>query len=255
MDEYLRSAGRAGADRLLDQDPGGPHPLSVAASWAVAFDRLAADDPAALELLTLVAWLGPGAGAAHPAHRPPRRAPDPLAGRPSRDPLVLAALHCDPAPARHGHGDPATASSCTGSPPRCCAPAARTDAPAGAGGPATVVAAAREAVPGESCGTTRRRGRSGGSCSRMCWPSTGPDDALDAVASRGGLAARPRRDLPAHAGASARPRWRCCERAYDVRRDKLGDDHPDTLTSASNLAMTCGRWVSTSRPARSTRTP
>ena len=26
------------------------------------------------------------------------------------------------------------------------------------------------------------------------------------------------------------------ERAYDVRRDKFGDDHPDTLTSASNLA-------------------
>ena len=27
------------------------------------------------------------------------------------------------------------------------------------------------------------------------------------------------------------------ERAYDVRRDKFGDDHPDTLTSASNLAL------------------
>jgi hypothetical protein len=26
------------------------------------------------------------------------------------------------------------------------------------------------------------------------------------------------------------------ERAYDVRRDKFGDDHPDTLTSATNLA-------------------
>jgi hypothetical protein len=33
--------------------------LSVAASWAVAFDRLGADNPAALQLLTLVAWLGP----------------------------------------------------------------------------------------------------------------------------------------------------------------------------------------------------
>ena len=27
------------------------------------------------------------------------------------------------------------------------------------------------------------------------------------------------------------------ERTYDVRRDKFGDDHPDTLTSASNLAL------------------
>jgi hypothetical protein len=35
------------------------HPKSVAASWAVAFDRLAADHPAALQLLNLVAWLAP----------------------------------------------------------------------------------------------------------------------------------------------------------------------------------------------------
>ena len=27
------------------------------------------------------------------------------------------------------------------------------------------------------------------------------------------------------------------ERAYDVRRDKFGDDHPETLSSASNLAL------------------
>ena len=32
---------------------------SVAASWTLAFDRLATDDPAALQLLTLVAWLAP----------------------------------------------------------------------------------------------------------------------------------------------------------------------------------------------------
>jgi hypothetical protein len=34
-------------------------PVSVAASWAVAFDRLASDNPAALQLLTLMAWLAP----------------------------------------------------------------------------------------------------------------------------------------------------------------------------------------------------
>ena len=33
--------------------------MSVTAAWAVAFDRLAAVDPAALELLTLIAWCGP----------------------------------------------------------------------------------------------------------------------------------------------------------------------------------------------------
>jgi tetratricopeptide (TPR) repeat protein len=31
-----------------------------------------------------------------------------------------------------------------------------------------------------------------------------------------------------------------CERAYELRRDKFGPDHPDTLASASNLAFTLG---------------
>src|SRR5689334_14056418 len=42
------------------RSPGaGGYPLSVAASWRVAFDQLAAADPVALELLTLIAWLAP----------------------------------------------------------------------------------------------------------------------------------------------------------------------------------------------------
>ena len=46
------------AEDVLDHDPGGAYPVSVAAMWAVAFDRLAIDDPSALDLLTLVAWCG-----------------------------------------------------------------------------------------------------------------------------------------------------------------------------------------------------
>jgi hypothetical protein len=57
-DTYLRLLAQR-ADRLLDHDPGGAYPRSVAAAWAVAFDQLAATDPGALELLTLLAWLGP----------------------------------------------------------------------------------------------------------------------------------------------------------------------------------------------------
>ena len=34
-------------------------PDAAAAAWVLAFDRLADDDPPALALLTLVAWLGP----------------------------------------------------------------------------------------------------------------------------------------------------------------------------------------------------
>jgi hypothetical protein len=48
-DKYLRLLGERAQD-VLDHDPGGGYPQSVAASWAVAFDRLAADDPTALDL-------------------------------------------------------------------------------------------------------------------------------------------------------------------------------------------------------------
>jgi tetratricopeptide (TPR) repeat protein len=45
--------------QVLSHKSAGSYPSSVAASWTVAFDRLADDDPTALELLTLVAWFGP----------------------------------------------------------------------------------------------------------------------------------------------------------------------------------------------------
>ena len=50
VDKYLRLLAERARD-VLDHDPGGAYPQSVAASWAVAFDRLAADDPTALDLL------------------------------------------------------------------------------------------------------------------------------------------------------------------------------------------------------------
>ena len=58
VDVYLDLlAERSG--EVFDHDLGGTYPESVTASWAVAFDRLAADHPGALQLLTLVAWLAP----------------------------------------------------------------------------------------------------------------------------------------------------------------------------------------------------
>jgi hypothetical protein len=55
---YLRLLGER-ADELLDQGHDGPYPLSVTASWEVGFDRLAAADPAGLDLLTVIAWCAP----------------------------------------------------------------------------------------------------------------------------------------------------------------------------------------------------
>jgi hypothetical protein len=69
--------------RLDDTEP------SVAASWAVAFDRLAADDPAALQLLTLVAWLAPGPVPLTVFTEQPHLLPSPLSEA-AADPLRLA---------------------------------------------------------------------------------------------------------------------------------------------------------------------
>ena len=49
------------ADELLDQDHDIAYPASVTASWEVGFDRLATDNPTALDLLTAVAWCAPDA--------------------------------------------------------------------------------------------------------------------------------------------------------------------------------------------------
>ncbi len=57
-DEYLALLHTRTAELLADDAPTG-YSVSLAASWHVAFDRLADDEPAALELLTLCAHLAP----------------------------------------------------------------------------------------------------------------------------------------------------------------------------------------------------
>jgi tetratricopeptide (TPR) repeat protein len=55
---YLRLLDTRAAELLAEEAPTG-YPASLAASWQVAFDRLADDEPAALELLALCAQLAP----------------------------------------------------------------------------------------------------------------------------------------------------------------------------------------------------
>jgi hypothetical protein len=64
---------------------------TVTASWTVAFDRLSRDNPAALLLLSLVAWLAPEPVTLTVFTQHPDRLPDPLPGIVS-DPLAVAAL-------------------------------------------------------------------------------------------------------------------------------------------------------------------
>jgi tetratricopeptide (TPR) repeat protein len=55
--EYLRALDEC-AVTVHSHDPGG-HSRPAAATWALSFDQLAADDPTAMDLLSLLAWCGP----------------------------------------------------------------------------------------------------------------------------------------------------------------------------------------------------
>ena len=260
---------------MLDHDPGGAYPRSLAASWAVAFDRLADDDPTALDLLTVVAWCGPEPVPLtlltdHPDALPERLRPV------ATDPLVLA--RCTAILHRRGmatvsphgiqlHRVPAALLRA-----RSQAIEARRRRAGDNGGP--VARAGRTRQP---AGPIRAGGRCGNRCYRMYWSrraATTPSTTVPAEAT--GCSTAPRGTCSA--GARSRPPWRrpnaptrCGAtssvtitptpsprpttwpmnlwwlgeyqraRALDEdtltrRRRILGDDHPDTLTSASQLA-------------------
>ena len=90
VDDYLGLLA-AQTERLLSRGGAGRYPLSVAAAWTVAFDRLAADDAAAAQALTLLAWLAPEPVPISLLTGHPDLLPEPLAGV-AADPLGMAEL-------------------------------------------------------------------------------------------------------------------------------------------------------------------
>jgi len=238
VDRYLGLLSERAHD-VLDHDPSGVYSQSVAASWAVAFDRLAADAPIALDLLTVVAWCGPEPVPLELLTDHPHALPTQL--RPiATDPLVLA--RCTKMLRRRGM---ATVAARTIQVHRIPAALLRTRS---RGPTATTTASWAAIVVGllhETAPTDVRTNPAG-------WPLWGQllphvlatashDAALEAVPTeathlltsaaayllaRGDLQAA----LPVH------------ERAYDARRAIFGGDHPDTLTSASNLTLNL-RWL------------
>jgi tetratricopeptide (TPR) repeat protein len=232
VDKYLRLLAERARD-VLDHDPGGAYPRSLAASWAVAFDRLADDDPTALDLLTVVAWCGPEPVPLtlltdHPDALSERLRPI------ATDPLVLA--RCTAILHRRGmatvsphgiqlHRIPAALLR---------AGSQAANGAAAAGWAATVVRLLEKAAPGNV-----RTDPGGLPPWKRLLPhvlaAAGRDVALDTVpAEATELLGRAASYLlgRGQVQAAVAP----YERAYEVRRDKFGDDHPDTLTSASNLA-------------------
>ncbi len=59
VEKYLELLDERIHDLMARHEQSGGYPLSLTAAWTVSFDQLARDNPAALNTLTLVAWLAP----------------------------------------------------------------------------------------------------------------------------------------------------------------------------------------------------
>ena len=230
-EEYLRELAARAPVVLAggrDDDPG----WSVAASWALSFDRLAADDPAAMTLLTLVAWLAPEPVPLDLVIKNPEALPGPLAE------VVADALTFGPCTAtlrRRGlaHVTPTSITLHR-------VPAALLRARTGDGSepswPAVVVRLLYRALPDDVWNNP------------VVWPrwqqllphvlaAVEPDRPLDEVPDElfwlldRAAAYRQTRGEP----GAALP---LVQRAHDINQARLGDDHRDTLHSAHSLALT-----------------
>ncbi|MEU4517375.1 FxSxx-COOH system tetratricopeptide repeat protein [Amycolatopsis sp. NPDC024027] len=86
-DLYLDLLARRTDELLARHTPNNVYPVSLTAAWTVSFDQLARDHPAALDTLTLVAWLAP-----EPVPLTLLTHQDGEAGAIARDPLAFADL-------------------------------------------------------------------------------------------------------------------------------------------------------------------
>ena len=233
VEDYLRLLAER-AHEVLDHQPGGAYPQSVTASWTIAFDRLAVDDPIALNLLKLIAWCGPEPVPLtlltdHPGAFPDRLQPI------ATDPLVLA--RCTTILRRRGM---ATVSPHGIQLHRIPAALLRarshaSEVTAAADWASIVVRLLDQTAP-----VNVRSDPSAWPVWSQLLPhvlaATGHEFTLGAVSAdttrlldRAGTYLLARGELQAALATH--------ERAYSARREKFGDDHPDTLTSASNLAL------------------
>jgi tetratricopeptide (TPR) repeat protein len=215
---------------LLTQDAPATYPVPLAASVQIALDRLAAQSPAALVLLTLAAYVAPEPipltlFTAHPA-----QLPAPLATV-AADPLAFTAL--TRLLRQHGlaHVEPASLVL-----HRLLAAILRTQPHHQQDLPTRMVRLLRAAIPADTPWDNPQ-----------VWPTwrqllphilvaTDPHRTLTAVEqdvawllNRVGLYLQSRGEP-----ATARPLF---ERARDLGRSVLGEDHSETLESASNLAF------------------
>jgi hypothetical protein len=210
----------------------GTEATATSGAWAVAFDRLAADDPPALALLTIVAWLAPEPVPLSLISRYPDLLPPPLA-QTARIPSVLAeraAMLNRRGLARVG---PEGGVQLHRLPAAQLVRRTVEERPGHQGWAAWTVRLLRAAVPADPVDP------SGWPMWRQLLPhvltATDPARRLDEVIIDVGW-------LLNHAGgylqARGEPRAARAlfEDAYDLYRRQLGQEHPDTLASARTLA-------------------
>ncbi|MBV9029379.1 MAG: tetratricopeptide repeat protein [Pseudonocardiales bacterium] len=218
------------ARELLAQSAPATYPMSLAASTQVALDRLTAQSPTALVLLTLVAYLGPEPIPLTLFTTHPVQLPDPLATV-AGDPLTFTALIRLLRQYGLARVEPGTLVL-----HRLLAAIVRTQPHQQPGLPILMVRLLRAAVPADEAWDNP-----------PAWPAwrqllphvlvaTGPHRTLAGVEEDvAWLLHRAAGYLQIRGEPGpARPLF---ERALDLRRSTLGEDHPDTLDSAGRLSL------------------
>jgi DNA-binding SARP family transcriptional activator len=216
---------------LLAQGASVTYPVSLAASVQIVLDRLSAQSPVALQLVTLAAYLAPEPIPLTLFTTHPAQLPDALAAA-ARDPLAFAEL----TRLLRQHGL-ARVESATLALHRLLAAILRSKARQQQDLPTRAVRLLRAAVPADNPWENP-----------PTWPAwsqllphvlvatdshrtlTGVEEDVAWLLDRAATYMQTRGEP-----APARPLF---ERALDLRRSLLGDDHPDTLESAGSFSFT-----------------
>jgi tetratricopeptide (TPR) repeat protein len=232
VDSYLTLLAER-TEHLLAHGRAGGSSVSTAASWALAFDRLAATNPEALQLLTLIAWLAPEPVPLILISKHAAQLPVPLA-QAAADPLALAeqttTLH------QRGMARVAPGSIQLHRVPAALLRSRTTNHHLPTGDwAAMVVRLLHTAVPGDVWNKP------------SVWPTwrallphvlaaTEPIRALDTVVAEVSWLLRRAADYLQSRGEPRTARV-LFERAYQLNRDRLDPDDPDMLATALDLAI------------------
>ncbi|WP_439384488.1 FxSxx-COOH system tetratricopeptide repeat protein [Amycolatopsis lexingtonensis] len=231
-DDYLALLAERTHELMARRETGSSYPVSLAAAWKVSFDQLGRDHPAALNTLTLVAWLAPEPV---PFTLLTDRAGD--ARVITQDPLVFADITT--ALRTRGMAEVTTTAIQLHRVPAALLRERTqndviTEDDEDSTWPVTAVRLLEAGLPDNPWSNPPSWPRWRALLPHVLFVCA-PEAAWQPVAAtvarlldRAASYLQTRGDLRA-----ALPLF---QRAYSLRRDLLGDDHPETLTSATNLA-------------------